>query len=617
MPTKPRRHPTDLPRGQFQVLREIALAGQLSNTMLKERLEIKHPSISDAIKVLEDRRLVKVSHFEKAGRKGGRPEKYYVLTKNGLEEFIKKNPAPEEFFRALLKSYTLRQKFGWLNYNKMRSEDFESHYKSYEQNYLGYTSIHGYLVQSPFFGKLYEQWLVEHRPGHIERTHLKNITRQIQSRFFEKCYEESFEINDLNGITVVQKVLECLAIHRSITKKQIEDFLNSMQKGKTVKYPDFIQDIQDKFKFHCDITPDSIKRVIDRYTLSESYIQDELEKFDDVIDYDNVVRKYLEFLSRLIIIEIDSTDGSRYELSLFGIMLILAIVTHPNQKISYIRNGIEKNTEDIVNFYRVVSQNYAEKLPLIFGKWAILEKAYHDAYRWFFPILYENLEDEFARFTRLGSVSVTLGGTREYKDTMQEIAFHTTAKLFDLYRGLSSVLANNDLELENTQHDTVAEKHENQLRHQAGLSILEKKQKELSALLKYADLNKFVLGLKNNKSSDRFDQKLESIYSSQLPIIEKALASETTSLFYINLARSRFLDYTDEGRHFLGDERDLDYRDYILKPSDFLNIILKSDTELKDTFLELIAGIIDYRRRSLNHLEKFEMAIKKWRNRSN
>jgi DNA-binding MarR family transcriptional regulator len=626
MPTKPKRYRTQIPKLQFQILREIALAGDLSNSKLKERLQVTHPVISDAIKVLEQRKLVKVSHTEKAGSKGGKPEKYYALTKGGMDQFIKRNPSPEEFFQALLRSYTLRPQSGWLHDNKMSSEDFELHYKSFEQNYLGYASNHGYLVQSPFFNKLYEQWLAEYHPALFGQSHLKKITRQIHSPFFEECYNESLRISDLNGYTVDQKVLECLAIHRSITEKQIEELLNSKQKliaeklaGKTNKAPDFIQN---QVKFHYAITPVNVRRVIDKYTLSESYIQDKLQKFEDV-DYDNVIKKYVEYLSHLVIIKINSSEGFKYELSLFGAILILAIVTHPGQKMFYKDNGMAKDDDDLAEFYSKVSQNYADKIPLIFGKWPILVKASHDAYRWFFPILYQNLEDEFARFTRPGSVSVTLGGVKEYKDTIQEIAFHTTSRLFDLYRGLLSVITNNDQELE-TEHkedDSIAENRDRQLLHQAGLSILEKKQKELAALLKYADLNKFIQKLKSNKTSVRFDQQLESIYNSELPIMEKALASEITSLFYINLARNRFLDYTDEGRHFLGDERDTGYKDtseyHILKPIDFLRIILKSDKELKNTFLSWMADIRDYRRRSTEYMEQFEMTVRKWKNQPN
>lgn len=294
----------------------------------------------------------------------------------------------------------------------------------------------------------------------------------------------------------------------------------------------------------------------------------------------------------------------------------------------YIDNGLTKDDDDLAEFYNKVSQNYADKLPLIFGKWPLLVEVSRFAYLWFFPILYQDLEDEFARFTRPGSVPITLGGVKEYKDTMQEIAFHTTARLFDLYRGLLSAMTNIDqnLEIEQKDDNSIAEKRDSQRRHQEGLSFLEKKQLELAALLRYTDLNKFIQSLKNGTTSVRIDQRLESIYNLELPIMEKSLAREITSLFYINLARNRFLDYTDEGRYFLGDERDIDYQDYqgtdynyegdletvdihIQRPLDFLRIILRSDKELKNEFLGLIDNIMDYRQHSLECMKQFDSSF--------
>jgi DNA-binding PadR family transcriptional regulator len=270
MPTKPRRYPKQLPKLQFQIVKEIALNGHLSNIKLKERLEVSHPVISDAIKSLMDRRLVEISYTDSTEHKDGKPEKYYTLTKRGLEEFIKRNPAPEEFFQALLKSYNLRPQTGWLNTRTMSIEDFELHYELYKQKYLGYASTYAYIVQTLFLNKLYEQWLAEYRPALFAQYHLKNIINVVHSPFIGNCYEKSLEISDLNGITIIQKVLECLAIHRHITEKQIEEFLNLKQKNeekpgrKTFRYPDFYQD---QIEFHYAITPDNIRRVIDKYTI--------------------------------------------------------------------------------------------------------------------------------------------------------------------------------------------------------------------------------------------------------------------------------------------------------------------------------------------------------------
>ncbi|MGA7368441.1 MAG: class I SAM-dependent methyltransferase [Nitrososphaeraceae archaeon] len=51
--------------------------------------------------------------------------------------------------------------------------------------------------------------------------------------------------------------------------------------------------------------------------------------------------------------------------------------------------------------------------------------------------------------------------------------------------------------------------------------------------------------LNRNGNATSIAQYVKTIYGSELSIIENVLASEITFLFYINLARNRFIDYTD------------------------------------------------------------------------
>ncbi len=420
----------------------------------------------------------------------------------------------------------------------------------------------------------------------------------------------------MNGVTIVQKVLECLAIHRSINKTQIIEYLNSKRKeiegkliGRTFKYPEFVEE---RIANDYAITEKNVSNVINQYSLSEKYIQDESED----VDYSKIMKSYLDFLSHLVIIKLDNTDGPRYELSLIGVMLVLAIITHPHQRIFFVEkidNRSDKTTEDLELFYGKVSRNYADKLPLIFGKWALLTKKSQYAYQWFLHVLYQNIEDEFARAILSGPVPITLGGIKEYQESMQGIAFYTTTKLFEIYQGLLSALEDDDQNADSEIpliHD-----HEDD-QNAALLALLEKK-KELGAFLKYADLRKFVSSLQDKKIFEQANQYLDVIYSSELPTIEKALANEVTFSFYINLARNRFIDYTDEGRYFLGEERDTDYRDttdyHILRPDDFLRMILRSDKELKDMFLGWIADIADYQQRITERTKGFHESIRKAR----
>ena len=109
----------------------------------------------------------------------------------------------------------------------MSIEDFELHYESYKQKYLGYASTHAYVVQSPFFNKLYEQWLAEYRPGLFAQYHLKNIINLVHSPFIGKCYENSLEISDLNGIHDSSKSLRMSSdsqIHYRKTNRRISKF---------------------------------------------------------------------------------------------------------------------------------------------------------------------------------------------------------------------------------------------------------------------------------------------------------------------------------------------------------------------------------------------------------
>ena len=73
----------------------------------------------------------------------------------------------------------------------MKNDDFKHLYDFFVRNYLHYDPAYGLLIQTPFFNKLYEQWIAEHNPSLFQQNQLKHISYLIDSPFFEKCYEES------------------------------------------------------------------------------------------------------------------------------------------------------------------------------------------------------------------------------------------------------------------------------------------------------------------------------------------------------------------------------------------------------------------------------------------
>jgi hypothetical protein len=184
-----------------------------------------------------------------------------------------------------------------------------------------------------------------------------------------------------------------------------------------------------------------------------------------------------------------------------------------------------------------------------------------------------------------------------------EIIYQITTQLFDIYQALSE---------EQQGYPEIPLIH-------AGSLLLIEIEKELAALLKYADLNKFVKNFEGNKIS-RTIQDVALIDKSELPIIEIVLANEITFSFYVNLARSKMLEYTDEGRYFLGEEIDADYKDshefHILRPIDYLRIILKSDKELNNTFLRWITEIWEYHQQTTDQIKEFKETVEKWKSRS-
>jgi hypothetical protein len=147
--------------------------------------------------------------------------------------------------------------------------------------------------------------------------------------------------------------------------------------------------------------------------------------------------------------------------------------------------------------------------------------------------------------------------------------------------------------------------HDNEQDDNIEISFLIEKERELSAFLKYADLANYLISLEDKKT----DRGLNSLHNSDLLVIEKAMANEIAFSFYINLSRNELLNYTDEGRNFLLN-RDTAYAEP--KPADFLEIILKSDREINDKFLEWLEDILNYQKQSTGHTEKLYKNIQKW-----
>jgi hypothetical protein len=125
--------------------------------------------------------------------------------------------------------------------------------------------------------------------------------------------------------------------------------------------------------------------------------------------------------------EEEKNDNKKYELSLIGVLLMLAIRSFT------IRDKL--NIQSSANFsYNKIASNYKEKLPLIFGKWQLL-KGVLDFH--FFPSIFDYL---FLDKSEILSLSVLLGGNKEIHDNVRSSALSIINKFFVIYdEGISAI----------------------------------------------------------------------------------------------------------------------------------------------------------------------------------
>lgn len=138
--------------------------------------------------------LVYVNFTTVISRRG---EIHYKLTGQGLNEFIDQGVSPEEFWIAM----------AWFcELSKINNDEFESYYSLFAQKYTGSSNFHGCFFQTEFFDHVFKKWQKDSKNDNQEFS--------LPQYVFEHpaCENES---------AISQKVLECLALNRSITVDEI------------------------------------------------------------------------------------------------------------------------------------------------------------------------------------------------------------------------------------------------------------------------------------------------------------------------------------------------------------------------------------------------------------
>ncbi len=356
-------YPRKKPQLQFDILACLCLKGKLSKTMIKSTLKGRHlPDIIHAVAKLEKNGYIKIAD-EKQGR--GKKQVYYTITEKGLKLLIisDDNYHPLRFWNPLV---------GYCHHNDggLASDKIEEFYQLFIEKYLKYRS-YGFSFEFDIFNNMRDKWLRE-------------------------------MILNLDKPSPEQKVLEVLAIYPKITFKELVEKIGE-NKSNTSK-------------------------VLSTYTF-ESYKRptDENEYYMD----QNIIgkkhnKKYWDFLLHNTVIVSHNSEGVKtYELSLFGVILVLTLVRYYDM--DKLNPGLYYRDILFPDYYDKIASNYQNKLPLIFGKWNLLKKILRIFAAYNFDIILDNK----IQLRDTDKLSVVRGGNKELYDGIREIVLQTRQQLGD------------------------------------------------------------------------------------------------------------------------------------------------------------------------------------------
>jgi hypothetical protein len=457
-------YPRKKPVLQIRILDLVALQGEISKTKATREIGSYYADVSDGFKALLKAHLIE--HFSSRFT-SHRPEKCYSLTERGLEVFINESSSPKECWIAIIW-------FSILHRKQKDDGNFEKYWHFLKKKHSANSSVGG---------------------GHFQL--------HIFDRLFKKFLSDNGYDNQEHGVTNAQRVLECLAVNRSITLEEIVQKIREQQEQFAhEEYYDDVSWSSEPENHEQDIISSvKVKNIINKYqysTTNYNTIQNRLEGHNP----DELMEKYLNVLTQMIIVKKNDHDDSsaKYELSLVGVTLVIALVRYVYVENAEVQNLLYYDMHPI-DYYDKIAANYQDKLPLIFKKWNLLRD------RSFFDILVYH--ESRGIFTH---VPFYMGGNKELYDGIKAAASYSNDKYNEIYQGGMAALRKMDY-LDSDKKEKY-------------LAIISKKLSEIEVMLKYADLRLLADTIQSDLSgSYKYKQKLETI--------EKILAEELTLLLYL------------------------------------------------------------------------------------
>ena len=233
----------------------------------------------------------------------------------------------------------------------------------------------------------------------------------------------------------------------------------------------------------------------------------------------------------MLIIRKDINQSITYELSLFGIMFVIAVIRYHSIDIDKARLCISNIHADkprlffedisLEEYFDKIALNYHDKLPLIFGKWNLLKKEVGSLF------LYDNFD--FLLYNKAFSVnmgtSIWLGGNKEFCDNHQALADRSAKKLKVLYIQGREILGK-------FHKDALGDE-----RNEFKLLPVYLKLGEIEAILRYMNNALFPNGVEQEIMvlHNKIKPRVVHLYLDAITFIERVFSNELTFFFTLIL----------------------------------------------------------------------------------
>jgi DNA-binding PadR family transcriptional regulator len=478
---------------------------------------------------------------------GRNPEKFYKITERGLRALLEIRLSAEEFWRAIILLCMSSEK-------PIAQREFEDYYRKFESNLLGHFNIHGYFFLTHLFDNILDQWL---------------LLLQAQ--------------DDSHLVPLSQKVIECLSLYGPLTiDKLVEKIAESRE--------------QDLLK------------ILENYSIQSVSTNIAAQSETNV----NKKKIYYDFILHTLIVSKEAADvGVVYELSLFGVMLAMAIISYHFVGIDIFRQRTIYNNSDVIprlklfyndidqkEYYDTIAKNYKDKIPLIFGKWDFLKSELG-------AMLYDSFDFLIYKSSRSDNMDKSIWslGNKEFYDEIQELTYNAIDRLSPIHAFGTIMLRE-------------YEEHQAWIANNPRIIPVYNKLREIGEILKYADITFILEGL---RKGDSFPHQLQdrNLYTiNDIKNIENVFRDELCFLFYLSLNtvilpptyKKSFPQPRLEQEMLIVPHGFKEAAQEIFRVGSLperLIVILAKDKDIKQWFSAWIGGIIEYRSQTSDQMLEF------------